>query len=359
MEHFPKSLVSFPDYPKPQTRATNRVRDAFLRLRRNLHLDNGEDESDLVPDDLQSVTSPIFGQETFDRLDEHVFGLLDDSFADWVEEEDTPHRVCACLSLPSAPSDLFQRWAESRGHATLEDGKLDGRLRFAVLPSLDPLCERSPSGLERLRRFCEKAETDKTRLLLCGSTIQWSFIHWICGLDLLVSDVRMIPPLDAAALASLLAIEHDAHCFKSVKSGAAILNTEDGEFADDYMIDLAADVWGCPWAALEVFEHSVTRNVSAEEADVTWLDRYDWPALPMNHTRDARFLLHAVLIHGGLAPQDIANVLPLTLPYGLLRALKRRGFLCMDDTGHLRIVPHMASHVHRVLREAGFPVGEV
>ncbi|WP_263720318.1 hypothetical protein [Defluviimonas sp. WL0075] len=359
MQHLPDALVSIRDFAPPRTRATNRVRDAYLRLRKKLHIEGNQGDSALVPEDLERIRDPILGPETFERLESHVFDLLDKTFAAWIDEEETPHRFCACLHQESAPDDLFARWAAARGHDILADGKPDGRRRFAVLPSLDPLCARDPEGLKRLRQFCDKIEGQKTKLLFCGSAVQWGFLRRVSPLGLQVTDVRVIPPFDGRALADLLGIENASRQFRSRSSGADILKIKGNELEDDYLIDLAAGVRGCPWAALQMVNRSVSSQQDADDAGATWLARYDWPGLPPQHARVSRFLLHAVLIHGELAPQDLGSALPIPVPPGLVRALAGLGYLQLAEDGAVRIVPCMAAHIRRVLSEAGFPLGEV
>lgn len=355
----PDALVGLGTYSAPQTRPSNRVRDLVRRVRKQVDR-YGDEDRGLVPEDLEQVKGATFGSETWDALDQHLFTLMDAAFADWIADADSPHHVRACITLPSAPPAFFQRWVAEKGYGTLTDMEGQDLPEFAVLPVLGCLIDRSFEGLSRLRDFCTKLESGNTKLLICGTSVQWAFARRVSPLDLIVSDVRAVPPFGAEAIAALIKLEHGQRVFKSRQSTQDILEMSDGSLEDDYLRDLVAEVRGCPWAALQVLENSVTRVPEDEDGEqhTTWVGRPDWPLVPRSYEREAHFLLHALLIHGRLAHEQVMRVLPMRLPDGLVRALIRKTFVHTASDGAIEITPHMASYTRRLLADAGFPVDE-
>lgn len=353
----PDALVGLGSYRAPETRPSNRVRDLVRRVRKQVERYGDEDQG-LVPEDLEQVNSPIFGSKTWDALDQHLFSLMDTAFAEWIGNGQSAHRVRACIALPSAPPDFFGRWAAANEYRAVSTVEGLGDPGFAVLPALGLLMDRSFSGLARLRDFCTQLEASDTKILICGTSVQWAFARRVSPLDLIVSDAWAVPPFGAEAIAGLIKLEHGDRVFKSRQSTQDILERSDGSLEDDYLGDLVAEVCGCPWAALQVLENSITRVPEDAEQSTTWVGRPDWPLLPRSYEREARFLLHALLIHGRLSPEDMVRFLPMRLPEGLVRALIRKTFLRTAQDGATEITPHMASCTLRLLADAGFPVDE-
>lgn len=353
MTDLPSSLVAHRKFQRPTTQTTNQIKSGARRLWAKI-IAAEEGESDLVPDELSNVEGSLFDETVWAILETSVFDMLDDCYATWLKETAPKHRVCACLALPSVPPDIFSRWAEARGH-DIWQGPSD---KAQVLPSFDPMLHRSMDGLEKLRDVTARLNDPGGPVLICGTTVQWRFLERTSDIDLVASDVRQLPAFNGLQLAQLIR-DYSTSTLNSRQSGKDILAIEDDELEDSYLRDLAALTIGCPWSALHLLDQSVTRAPEEADDDATWVGRPEFPEIEDRHRRPALFLLHCVLLHRSVVEADIANLIPIRLPDGLLPSLVRTNLLQDNGDGRVVINRTYAPHIRRLLSEAGFPLDRV
>lgn len=355
----PDELVTLTKFTAPQARPTSRAVKTYRQVKKKV-LDRDTETADAVPDTLERSTERLIDPATWDTLDQHVFDVLDKTYGDWAKGEGPSMRARTCLTLPSASEDLFARWAETRGFALLDPEQFmsDSDVTFAVLPTVDGLIDRSPAGLERLRAFCEAVDQSAARLLMCATTVQWSWLSMVGSIDLIAEDCLILPPFKAQHLCQLIGVSGPEKTLKSRASGEDILALDEDEPVDAYLQDLAAEARGCPWGALQVLDHAVTR-VPDDESECVWVGRPDWPVLPGNYARLGQFVLHGLLLYGSLPAKRLGEVMGRPLPPGLPDVMERLGFIQRDDSDVLRIAPQMVAYVRSDLFDAGFPLDTV
>lgn len=356
-QDLPDKLVTKTAFSAPVPRPTSRARETYQHVKKRfLHRETAT--ADAIPDTLERSSKSVLNAATWDALEEQTFDLLDRSYSNWFEDASAQLKVRTCLSLSSAPPDMFLRWATARKVPILDPDDVSAASNAAVLPSMDGLIERSPEGLERLRAFCSELNASDAKILLCGTTVQWTWLAMVASIDLISADCLMLPPYQAHHLGALIHKSKPERVLKSRVSGEDILKTEDDALSDAYLQDLAAEVRGCPWAALSVLDHAMTRQPD-DQGDAVWVGRPEWPILPGDYARIARFVLHTLLLYGSVPVGHLPDAVGRPLPPGLPHVLERLGFMQIDRDGLCRITRHTVAHTRRDLLDAGFPMDDV
>lgn len=377
--HFPNDLAHVGDYAWPRVPATSSLRANARRLWEKLRV--LEDRpADLLPDDLERLSDSLIPDDLWCVLRDYQYDRLDQVYLDWARRTDGPYSVCAFVTMPSAPPGLLGDWAKDRGLQVANSGAdpsgaaVRGGQGALIVPDLSPLVRRSLDGRAAMRAYQSALDGAPRNVLLGVSSWAWTYLAQTSQFETVVSDARSFAAFDDMALAELIAQHMTQDVFRSAETGNDILTKDNnGALKDKYLKTLAARAFGCPWAALRLFDAAVNRQsdpkdapadagVSSGTGQTTWLQDQPAPELPQHIRRPAHFLLHALLIHGPLTPEDLRAVLPLTSPVGLASALSRAGLIdktADKTTDKISLTANCYPHIRSLLSDAGFPVDRI
>ncbi|MCK8463196.1 hypothetical protein MUY35_04950 [Aliiroseovarius sp. S1339] len=363
---FPSDLAHVGGYDWPRAPTTSSLKAGYRRIWEKLRVLDDQ-KADLMPDDLERLSGSLIPDDLWTALREFQFKRLDEVYLDWARHTDGPYTVCAFVTMPSVPQGILVDWAKDRGLDLVDGAAVPAGQGALIVPDLSALVRRNMEGRAAMRAYLAELDGASRNVLLGVSSWTWTYLAQTSAIEAVVSDARSFAPFNDKALAELIGTHMSHDAFKSAETGKDILSKDDdGALKDSYLKTLAARAFGCPWAALRLFDAAVNRqpdqkdkgeNAEGKKLDeqATWLQDRAVPQLPNHIRRPSHFLLHALLIHGPMAAKDVGAVLPMTLPVGLPSALGRAG-LVDEDAGMIAIREKSYPHVRRILSEAGFPL---
>ncbi len=366
----PKKLAYVGGYDWPRAPTTSSLKTNYRRLWKKLRVLD-DPKAELVPDDLERMSGSLIPDNLWSALREHQFESLDQTYLEWARRTDGPVTVCAFVMMPSVPQGLLADWATDRGLDVVEGAAVPAGQGALIVPDLCNLVHRNLEGRVAMRAYLAELDGASRNILLGISSWAWTYFAQTSAIEAVVSDARSFASFNGDALAELIAthLGQDTR-FKSADTGNDVVETdEDDALKDSYLKTLAARAYGCPWAALRLFDAAVKRQpdddddadqAKKEQGDdqATWLQDPAVPQLPDHIARASHFLLHTLLINGPLTMAAVKTVLPMTLPVGLPSALGRSG-LVHEDGGKIAIQRDAYPHVRRILSEAGFPLDQI
>lgn len=367
----PEKLVRVGTYDWPRPPPTSSLRARFRQLRDKVEFST-PDPSKEAPDSLETLPDPLFPDSIWDELRARYHALLDTQF---LTSPARPRGINALVTMPSLPDGFVQDWAAAHDlPINLPEASIDDSADFSLVP-MTRMAHRTLAARAASRRHLASLDqatrqSDRGGVLLCGSSWAWTYLARTASLQAVVSNAYCFPAYDGAALAALIKDHIGTLKLKSVESGNDILKCDDdGHPKDNFLAALAAASYGCPWAALRLLEKEATQQESPDDEkdgnsddsqpkNMRWICDPTPPSPPDHLGRAGHFLLHALLIHGPMPEDDIAQVLPLPLPIGLPSALARAGLVEMGH-GEIQIATQSYPHIRHMLTEAGFPADQL
>ena len=288
--------------------------------------------------------------------------------------------------------------AEDGGGALPADGPI------LVIPQLELWFLRQRNGLKAVRALLAELQQSERRCLIGCNSWAWAFLVRAAGAGLVLPIPRTLAPFDGKRLQSWFA-ELAANtgsgpvAFRRASDGADVLETkDDGALANNYLDELAARSNGIPWVAWHLWRNALRTRIDASGAQKTnvhadgggktggshknaqagarteasatpingahgnertfWITGVPDPDLPKHHDDNALLVLHALLMHGALANDELLSVLPDATAAEVLPALLRAGFIERRE-GRLSVLPAAYPAVRRVLLADGFPMGDL
>ena len=366
---FPSDLAHVGSYDWPRAPTTSSLKAGYRRIWEKLRVLDDR-KADLMPDDMEHISGSLIPDEMWAALRDFHFKQLDEVYLDWARRTDGPYTVCAFVTMPSVPQGFMVEWAESRGLDVAIGAEMQGGEGALIVPDLSALVRRNMEGRAAMRAYLAELNGVSRNVLIGVSSWTWTYLAQTSAIETVVSDARTFAPFNDCALAELIGDHMANDVFKSAETGKDVLSKDaDGDLKDRYLKTLSARAYGCPWAALRMFDAAVNRQPDpgeeGEEGErknleeqATWLQDEAMPQLPKHIERDSHFLLHALLIHGPLPAKDVSTVLPMTLPVGLVSALSRAG-LVNEDEKSVAIREESYPNVRRILSETGFPLDQI
>jgi hypothetical protein len=279
---------------------------------------------------------------------------LDQALGAWAHEEEPATPIQVVVGAPySGVPEALAAWAKALGWrvavAPTEEEILQGGEAWLdsfsrdlekplVIPNLERLYLRHHAGLSLVRRLLDWLWSTKRRCLIGCDSWGWSYLTKSLQIDML-----MPPPLTLAAcdythlrtwlreLASRL--DRFGVVFRQTNNGDFVLPpavSPDGEsmlVASDYLKHLAAFSRGIPGVAWAIWRFSLQYEIdeavemrAQETAEkdrrlTMWVKTWaqlELPEPPRLVTQPQLFVLHGLLLHGGLTSQGLAQVLPLS-----------------------------------------------
>ncbi len=100
-------------------------------------------------------------------------------------------------------------------------------------------------------------------------------------------------------------------------------------------------------------------DVESDDAHTLWVIALEEFSLPGRGSDDSLLVLHALLIHGPMAPARLADVLPFSGAGNTVNSLLAAGILEHDEHHRLACTPEAYPAIRTGLTTAGFPIAEV
>ena len=331
---------------------------------------------------------------TLDMLDEAAAPpacgpLVDElqaSLADWIDDDNPPQRR-QCIVLPAGDrNDVVASWARAHGHTVLDAPEREASLgagpdalpnltgdTVLVVPALETWFVRHRDGLWLIRALLDQlAELDRRVVVGCNSWA-WQYLVRAVRADAVLPAPLIFQPFDAMRLRNwfrAIARNDDPPIqFLDARSGEDILALDDNGRPHDRLFSLAARSHGIPWIAWRLWRRSLRRRIPDDETDAPdvadddahtlWVIALEEFSLPGRNNDDSLLVLHALLIHGPLLPNQLAAVLPFTGAGNTLNSLLAAGILEHDAHGRLACTPDAYPAIRTGLTTAGFPIAEV
>ncbi|WP_336366200.1 hypothetical protein [Marinobacter sp. C2H3] len=270
--------------------------------------------------------------------------------------------------LPAPP---HRRLTATEAHRWWSEQDLSGRW---VIPELAHYWLRHPDGLALVSALFERlaragAEPDGSEGLVGCSSWCWQF--WTRYLPTGLPLHAFTPaPLDACRLGTwlqglTLSAAHAPLTLHHRRDTAPVLpRPSDAEFRPGgYLRELAATARGNAGVALELWRHALRAVPDAPEsgqlaAQVASLDDLSLPAVPPDPSSSLGFVLHGLLQHDGLDPDDLAactGLAPVTVALSLDR-LARARLVVGNADGVWRLTALGYPAARRYLQGWGFPM---
>ncbi|MCV6824863.1 MULTISPECIES: hypothetical protein [Halocynthiibacter] len=365
---FPDEMIKVGSYDWPRPPPTSSLRARFRQLRERTGF-GGQNPADEAPDTLEGLQGQLLPQSIWEELEARYRTLLDARFLGATDNAS----VKALVTMPSLPGGIVEDWAKINGLSLKQDGAAEEvQTPRSLIPLASMAWRTVPARAAARRQLSEIANatrrSDSGELLLFGSSWTWTYLAQTSSIRAVVSEAYCFPAYDCKSLAQLIADHIGSVQLKSVETREDILACkDDGDPKDNYLAALAATANGCPWAALQMLEDAAAQQTNGSEKqdeddssteNIRWVCDPSPPNIPEHLKRAPEFLLHALLIHGPLTEDEIAQVLPLQLPVGLSVALDRVGLVEFKGD-KLQIVCRNYPHVRDILTKAGFPADQL
>jgi hypothetical protein len=376
-------FIPFKDYSPPSQPAPARLRstlsDWFARF---LPTNSNEQEDEQKELDLPDPKFLSQIAPTLDRQD--IFAALNAALADFAQSN---AKRAVIIPPRSELTSALVDWADTHGYFVVPAPSIEkimasdlsvieepfSRGQPLLIPDLEHWFVRDCNGLSLIRALVEKLLNSEVRCLVGCASWSWNFLRHVAPMDLL--QPLTLAPLDAEKLNRWLS--NSAHidsipvAFKQADNGCPIFKTSDHDTdieRSNYLEYLAAYAQGTPGLALAYWSHSLrvaptsgkkTEDAVSEISSRTlwvkpWND-FEWPKIPTPGSKADTFVLHAILLHGGLAPELIPRVtgLPMHDVSQSVGELTNAGLLDAHD-GRLQITPLGYPCVYRQLTSEGF-----
>ena len=383
----PPELIALSDYTAPTMPTEQAFRATCARLKRRMFGAEGPllQHSGLDPAALAVINDLADPPECGPLLQ-----ALDEQFGEWSRDAGALPWLRTLVIPPCDTHGTLATWAQTRGHELLHEpdridltglvtkDKLpdlagDGLL---VIPQLERWFLRERNGLHAVRSLLSQLASTERRCLVGCDSWAWRFIVKAAGADLALPRPQTFEPLDARRLRdwfATLARDSDGvtATFRLTGNGEDVLACDDdGEPRNTHLRQLAARSGGIPWVAWHLWRASLKVNAGEEplsdraaaatagDARTVWVVRIDDVELPASNEDRSLLVLQALLIHGGLTPDEINAVLPTTGEPDMLAALVTSGHLQRDQGSDRHCVsPTAYPAVRDALKAAGFPTG--
>ncbi len=273
-------------------------------------------------------------------------GCSFDQWVPWLASE----RQVRMLRAPS-PDEVLQA---SRSAAPELPGLEASASDVLVIPKLEQWYLRHEDGLALVRTLLDRLTHTKQRVIVGCDSWAWAFLQGAIGVEDILGEAKTLAPFDANRMDTLLRTMLDFDRFDFRQSAkmepvfppAAAVDPEAAGRAEvpvaDVIRNLAANARGNPAVALAIWRallrthpadaKGAAASTSSPSRSILWVDppsEWTLPRLPQDMDRIDRYLIHALLLHGGLA----RPILPMLLPFPTdelqrrLAALRRVGII--------------------------------
>lgn len=345
--------VSMVDYRPPKASVKVVSENWFATLRNRFHPDDADAESAAKLDNLEALSHGQLARIAPAPDWGGAVAALDGALEDWLMAE-RPDRLTVFLIGPphGGSAEILRLWAEQRQWRVLEPPAPEQILtgdshwlsaqmaeeRPWVLPALERVYLRHAAGLGLMRQFLNAAyRGDLGRGIIGCDSWAWAFLRRIWSpssqsrnLTLQAFDKERLT-VGFRGLAGVS--EGQPLLFRQANNGQYVLPPPAGTVDEpvahsDFLQHLAAHSRGIPGIAWAIWRASLRARPDAETAagetsaanrnsphPTLWItpwDQINKPELPPHAGRNQAFVLHALLLHNGLAAEWLARLLPLS-----------------------------------------------
>lgn len=345
--------VHVKDYQLPSAPVTHTARKRFASLR---VLFRGETHEQTAPlhTEEELKTLPL---QHLDRIAprpawNEAAASLGLDLQGWLEQENPDPPVIVLLGPPyQGHADILTSWAEQREWEIFkapspeqilsgDDRWLSGLRKIKevpwVLPALERAYFRHGMGLNLVRCFLDNAFSGQFGRGIIGcDSWAWAFLQYVWrGRQPIVLTLQSF---DQARLTAHFQQLATAACirplrFRQSHTGLYVLPPPDGAEESGTICDfvqlVAAHSRGIPGVAWALWRSSlhtepdealkVEQDEEAKEGtghDTVWVtpwEQFKHPSVPSGSGRDEAFVFHALLLHNGVAPQVLQQILSMS-----------------------------------------------
>ncbi|GAA5505252.1 hypothetical protein [Novipirellula caenicola] len=397
------TFIPAPDFSVPVPPVTDAARGTlkstwhFIR-----HALRRSSQSTFTPaTDLDSPAESLLSNVTPMMDPVHAARGLTDSIGDtWFECESSSHRIRPVIGPPGCDvSAILQQLAEQRELRVLGVPPADSLLEpstddaisaieddlpdrdVLVVPHLERWYLRHEEGLSRMRALLERLMSVRNRVLIGCDSWTWAFLSHAVGIEDQLGTPLTLAPMDAEELYNWFRSTLPLEQYEFRRSGHDHLLFPELEHVDhghdddaenlpnttsDFFTTLAVTSRGNPGLARAIWTASLrTRNPTDDAPQASnpnkttlWVvspDQLATPQMPASNDRVHRFILHAILLHGGLSLDSLATV--LSFPRDEIRRrvselCRGRVLVTQDDLLRVNLIAYPI--VRRDLQSEGF-----
>jgi hypothetical protein len=373
--------VSVADYRPPKASVKVVSENWFATLRKRLRPDNADAASAVRLNHLETLSHEQLARIAPNPGWGGAVASLDSALEDWLTT-DRPDRLTVFLIGPphSGSAEILRLWAEQRQWRVLDpptpEQILTGDTHWLsaqmteerpwVLPALERVYLRHAAGLDLIRPFLHQADSGKLGRGVIGcDSWAWAFLR------------RVSPPGGRSRKLTVQAFDKErlTRCFQALSEGSAsqpllFRQANNGKYVlpppagtvdapvshSDFLQHLAAHSRGIPGIAWAIWRASLRARPAADTAagetaaadrhsphPTLWItpwDHLNQPELPTHLGRNHAFVLHALLLHNGLATEWLARLLPLSLDRVLEALALLQDADVLEQTGEIwRVAP--------------------
>lgn len=293
---------------------------------------------------------------------------LDNLLAPWIADK-SPEETTQLLVYPPGNDGRFLReWAEDRTLTILDPPDLETSGRelpksveslaqsgTVVIPALQHWFVRKVGGMDMVRAMLVRVCESENRVILGCESWAWQYLIKSIDAHHLLPEAKVVQALTADEIRAWFADMVEGASlgadvkFRSARDGSDIFAKDSG-----YFRQLALESIGIPWVAWAIWRRSLFTTKRDELSDSVWVRHPTTPDPPETDEREASLILHALLVHGGLPPGWMREVLPLVGADTVIAMLQRKDLVEIRED-RLHITPEAYPSIKIMLEDASYP----
>lgn len=295
---------------------------------------------------------------------------------------DSARKGSAQVSVGSLGSaeQVLRAWAAQRSVKVLEPPTIDalfdgnaevwpvlqgGSKDVLVIPALERCFIRHHKGLRLVRQLIEATRVTPHRLVIGCDIWAWKFLQTALQFDVLCSNPVTIAPLDSTRLRAWVpTLTAENRDVRFVVDGEDCF-APDSESGEQLLCELAATSRGVPTLAWSLWRSLLQESVRKPAGNAVEFHLAVSTASPFSlqgaiDSRIASYVLHTILLHGGLPDGALPRLLPF-VPSQIWKALLelRDQGLVTEEEGLWRVVVKYYAEICRRLAAEGFWIADV
>lgn len=377
MDNNTTSFIAIADYKAPAIPATKLLRKYWQKA---TALINPPRDKPFMPSDQlahadEQALRHFFPSPSYHELYDELTATLSDHL-----DAEAPHPRF-WLSIPEGDPGILVSWAEQHNYRVVQpparegqDAEHEASLRqiseeggVLVIPTFEQWFLRQPRSVAELRRKMRLIEAHDGPVVISANGFALLFLQQIFDGTPLLAKAMTFRPYRSDRLYPWLFrnfYDGDTRTFvvKDSFSGKALFGETIAEPSPAKFVfnRLAADSRGIPWVAWQILTASLRTRKQVEDGDSTtevrdgsaelWMHAPPSRREAVLHGKNARFVLHALAVHGRLSGEQLEQVIPCDL--ASINELCLEGFVHMVDGG-FRINPLCYGAVFQALKSAG------
>ena len=293
---------------------------------------------------------------------------LDRFLAPFLADQSPKEPTRLIVYPPGNDAAFIREWAEGRslrimnaptreqGFGPLSKAMLgEAESGTVVIPELQHWFLREVGSLEAVRDLLVRVCGSDNRVVLGCDSWAWQFLIKAVDAHHLLPEAAVVQSFSVDRLEKwMLGMVHDAGIDKSVRFRSARDGSDIFDANSEYFTELRLESLGIPWVAWTIWRSSLFTTEKRGLSDAIWVRHPVTPDPPDTDERESLLILHALLIHGGLHPQDLRTVLPIVGNVTVLAMLQRIGLVEMRGE-RLQVTAKAYPTVKSALEDDGYP----